>query len=110
VCREKTITENQTVFPAATMTGDLHRQTVRITNPQGFHMRPMAAFVEAANRFPCKVTVLRAGKEPANGKSILALMGLVAVQGTELVIEVAGPSAADALQALTLVFQHNYEE
>ena len=74
------------------MTGESLRQTVSITNPQGFHMRPMAAFVEAANRFPCSITVLRPGKSSANGKSMLALMGLVAEQGTELVIEATGPA------------------
>jgi phosphocarrier protein HPr len=92
------------------MTGDTFRQTVAVTNPQGFHMRPMAAFVETANRFPCTVTVTRLGKSPANGKSMLALMSLVASQGAELLIEVAGPNAAEALQALLLVFQRTYDE
>ncbi|MBI1832967.1 MAG: HPr family phosphocarrier protein, partial [Planctomycetes bacterium] len=50
------------------------RQTVIITNPNGFHMRPIEAFIVAANRFPdCEVTVVKAGKEPANGRSMLAL-------------------------------------
>lgn len=92
------------------MTGETIRQTVCITNPQGFHMRPMAAFVEAANRFPCAVTVTREGSPPANGKSILALMGLVAVPGTELVIEVTGPNAKDAMDALVSVLQHTYDD
>jgi phosphocarrier protein HPr len=92
------------------MTGDSIRQTVSITNPQGFHMRPMAAFVEAANRFPCGVAVMRPGQPPVNGKSILSLMGLVAVQGTELVIEVTGPHAADTLQELVAILQRNFDE
>jgi phosphotransferase system HPr (HPr) family protein len=92
------------------MAAETIRQTVAITNPHGFHMRPMAAFVEAANRFACNVTVTRAGKEPVNGKSMLGLMSLVADQGTELVIEVTGPNAGDALQALMLVLQRIYDE
>ena len=92
------------------MMGESLRQTVVIANPHGFHMRPMAAFVEAANRFPCTVTVLRAGKEPVNGKSMFALMGLVATEGTELVIEVTGPKAAEALQAIVMVFQRNFDD
>ncbi len=89
---------------------DSIRQTVSVTNPQGFHMRPMAAFVEAANRFPCAVTVTRLGMAPVNGKSILSLMGLVAIEGTELIVEVTGPRAAEAIQALVSVFQRNYDE
>lgn len=73
-------------------------------------MRPMAAFVAAANRLPCTVTVSRDGATPANGKSILSLMGLVAVQGTELVIEVCGPNADDALKDLVAVFECNFDE
>lgn len=93
------------------MTGETARHTVVITNPQGFHMRPMAAFVEAASRFPCAIAVARPGMAPpANGKSILSLMGLVAVQGTELVIEATGPHAAEAMQALLPIFEQNYDE
>lgn len=86
------------------------RQTVSVTSPQGFHFRPMKAFVEAANQYPCEVTVTRAGMEPVNGKSMLGLLGLIAVQGTELEIEVSGPQAAEALQMLLTVFYHNYDE
>jgi phosphotransferase system HPr (HPr) family protein len=92
------------------MTGDSVRQTVAITNPHGFHMRPMAAFAEAANRFPGNVTVIRPGMEPVNGKSMLALLGLNAPQGTELVIEATGAGAAEAMQALVLIFLRNFDE
>ena len=73
-------------------------------------MRPMAAFAEAANRFPCTVTVTRTGMEPINGKSMLALMGLIATQGTELVIEINGPNAKEAMQALVAVLQRNFDD
>jgi phosphocarrier protein HPr len=92
------------------MTGETLRQSVAITSPAGFHMRPMAAFAETANRFPCAVTVLRDGKEPVNGKSILGLMGLAADEGTVLVIEVIGPNAAEALCELVQVFAHDFDE
>ena len=92
------------------MTGDILRHTVAITNPAGFHMRPMQAFVETASRFPCVVTVTRSGKPPVNGKSILGLLGLVAEQGTELIIEVSGPNAAEAMHELVLVFERSYDE
>jgi phosphotransferase system HPr (HPr) family protein len=92
------------------MTGDSVRQTVAITNPQGFHMRPMAAFAEAANRFPGSVTVIRSGMAPVNGKSMLALLGLNAPQGTELVIEVTGAGAAEAMEGLAVIFRRNFDE
>ncbi len=92
------------------MTGDTIRQTVVVTNPAGFHMRPMQAFVEMAIRFPaCTVSVARSDRPPVNGKSMLGLLGLAAEEGTELVIEVTGPGAAEVLQELVLVFQRSYE-
>lgn len=81
------------------MNGEPLRQTVVISNPQGFHLRPMGAFAQLAARFESSVKVSREGQS-VNGKSILDLMLLAAVQGTELTIEVAGPDAQAALDAL----------
>ena len=86
------------------------RKIVTVASPQGFHFRPMKAFVEAASRFPCEVTVTRADMEPVNGKSMLGLLGLIAVQGTELSIEVSGACADEAMQALLTVFEQNFDE
>ena len=81
------------------MNGEPLRQTVVISNPQGFHLRPMGAFAQLAARFESSVKVSREGQS-VNGKSILDLMLLAAVQGTELTLEVAGPDAQAALDAL----------
>jgi len=81
------------------MNGDTYQQKVVITNPQGLHLRPAAAFSELANRFQCTVAVIKEGK-PVNGKSPWDLMSLVALQGTELTVETSGPDARDALAAL----------
>ena len=92
------------------MTGNSLRHTVTITNPQGFHMRPIQAFVAVANRFAGTVTVMRPGNPaPVNGKSMLHLMSLGAEQGHELVIEITGPGAAEILAALVEVFERNYD-
>jgi phosphotransferase system HPr (HPr) family protein len=81
------------------MSGETLRQTVVITNPQGFHMRPLTAFVELARKFQSSVTVWK-GDQRSNGKSPLELMTLGADQGTELVLEVTGSDAREALDAL----------
>ena len=72
-------------------------------------MRPMAAFAQLAARFDSNVTVSRPGQS-VNGKSILDLMLLAAAQGTELTLEVAGPDAATALDALVNLLKTPVEE
>jgi phosphocarrier protein len=81
------------------MKGEPLVKKVVITNPQGFHMRPMAAFAQLAARFQSSVKVSREGQS-VNGKSILDLMLLAAAQGSELTLEVAGADAPAALDAL----------
>ena len=77
-------------------------RTVRITNPQGMHARPAAAFVQLAVKFRADVKLSKDGLE-VNGKSIMGVLMLAAAAGTDLVIRTAGedaPEAADALAAL----------
>jgi phosphocarrier protein len=75
------------------------QRTVRIANPNGLHMRPSVAFVQMACRFQSSVTVTHDGKS-ADGRSPLDLMMLGAEQGCELTLEVDGPDADDAIEAL----------
>jgi phosphotransferase system HPr (HPr) family protein len=81
------------------MNAECLQRKVMITNPQGFHMRPQAAFAKLASSSACSVTVRKDDKQ-VNGKSLLELMLLAAEQGTELIVEVTGPDARQTLDAL----------
>jgi len=76
------------------------RATVVVRNPQGLHMRPAMMFARLATKFRSTVTVRRQDRA-VNGKSLLNLMTLAALPGTELVLEVSGEDAAAALPVLT---------
>lgn len=91
------------------MSGPSHCRQVVITNPQGFHLRPAAAFARRALQHPGDVLVLR-GDERVNGKSVLDLMGLAALPGTELTIEVSGDNAFEVLAALVEVINAPVED
>jgi phosphotransferase system HPr (HPr) family protein len=86
------------------MNGEPLRQKVVITNPHGLHMRPCAAFVEAAGRFRSNVTLSLDGRS-VNGKSLWDLLLLAAMPGSELLLEVEGPDAVEALEALAVLIQ-----
>jgi phosphotransferase system HPr (HPr) family protein len=74
-----------------------------LTNHQGLHMRPCGAIAATAARFQSSVTVSLPDRQ-VNAKSILDLMTLGAPKGTELTVEVDGPDAKDALDAMAGVF------
>lgn len=79
---------------------------VIIANPQGLHMRPISRFVETVGRFQSSVLVRKDEEEKAvNGRSPIGLLGLAAEQGTELLLEIQGPDAEDALAALLNVLE-----
>lgn len=77
---------------------------VVVRNPQGLHMRPAMAFARIANRFRSAVTI-RNQQRTANGRSMVQLMTLAALPGTELVLEVDGDDAATALPVLVAALE-----
>jgi phosphotransferase system HPr (HPr) family protein len=84
------------------MSGPTLQRKVLITNPQGLHMRPAAAFAMVARKFQSEVCVIK-DDQRVNGKSPLELLLLVALPGSELTIEVTGADASDALRELVEV-------
>ena len=83
----------------AGMNGEVLRQAVIVLDPMGLHMRPLTVFAQKATQYQSAVTVIKEGKR-VNGKSPLELMLLAAEQGTELILEVSGPDAKEAMAPL----------
>jgi phosphotransferase system HPr (HPr) family protein len=84
-------------------------RTVKITNPQGLHVRPADLFVKRAILFESKIDVIK-GNERVDGKSILAILMLAADAGTELRLEAIGPDAQAALDSLAELVSQNFHE
>lgn len=76
--------------------------TVRSSN--GLHARPADLFSQQARRFESKIEVVKEGAR-VDGKSILDLFTLAAVQGTVLTLEATGPDAQAALEALAKLIE-----
>ena len=86
------------------MNGEVLRRTITITNPQGLHMRPIQAFVQAALGFQAQVWVQKPGGERVNGRSPLNLLTLGVEPGNQVIVEAEGPDAAEALDVLVKIF------
>jgi phosphocarrier protein len=91
------------------MNADTKKRTVTVTNPRGFHLRPMSAFAQLARGFKSTVTVSCDNKS-VDGKSIMDLMLLAAAQGANLTVETRGPDAEAALDALVALVQTPVQE
>lgn len=78
------------------------KRVVKIKNPNGFHMRPKAAFVEAAMRFASDIKLIWEG-QAFNGKSMFELMLVAAAEDSEVTLEVFGSDSLLALQELEKV-------
>lgn len=96
-------------IPAEPMTEQQVSRTVVVTNPQGLHARPADLFVKTAVQFESQIEVIKDG-ERVDGKSILAILTLAAVAGTQLQIVATGPDADAALGALVELIAQNFAE
>ena len=95
-----------------TDSGDMQASSVRrarVTNPVGMHARPAGRFVAMARAFDARIRVRCRGEE-VDGGSILSLLMLEAVAGTELEIVAEGVDAAAAVEALGRLIDGGFDE
>ncbi|MBM7119296.1 phosphoenolpyruvate--protein phosphotransferase [Archangium primigenium] len=85
--------------PEEAAAGATAERAVRLLIPNGLHARPAAVFSRHARMHPGSVSVAHGGRV-ANGKSVVALMGLGAKHGDTLTLTVQGAEAGQRLQAL----------
>jgi phosphocarrier protein len=75
-------------------------ETITIENKTGIHARPASIFVQTATKFKSKVQIKAKGKT-VDAKSILMIMSMGLVKGTEITICADGPDEAEAVKSLT---------
>ncbi len=81
------------------------RKVLIVRNKQGLHARPAAMFVQVANKFESKITIIR-DDERVNGKSIMGILMLGAEQGSQITIEADGKDAEPALAELEKILSN----
>ena len=82
---------------------------VTIGNERGLHARASAKFVNLASEIGNEIWVEKDGNK-VTGTSIMGLMMLGAAKGDTIVIHVAGPDAADALEKLVALVEEHFGE
>ncbi len=66
-------------------------------------------FVNLANRFTSLVKIEK-GRNKIDGKSILGILTLAAVQGTEITLRISGKDEQSAMEALVALIQDRFNE
>ena len=77
---------------------------------EGLHARPAALFVRAATATGIPVTVARGDGAPVNAASMLAVLGLGARHGDEVVLASEADGAEAALDRLARLVAEGLEE
>ncbi len=78
-----------------------------IQNKYGFHVRPSTQFMQKAREFKSDITV-EVNDLRADGKSIMQLMALGAMQGAVVKISAKGPDAEEAVAVLSALVQSRF--
>ncbi|MFW6131759.1 MAG: HPr family phosphocarrier protein [Candidatus Aminicenantaceae bacterium] len=82
----------------------MEKKRIIIKNKLGLHARAAVKFVNLANRFVSSVKINKDNTE-VDGKSILGILTLAAVKGSEIILSVSGEDEKKAMKALeTLIY------
>ena len=74
-------------------------QTVQVTNSVGLHARPATFFIQKANEYKCSIWV-EIGSRRINAKSLLGVLSLGIIKGTDITILADGADEEAAVSSL----------
>ncbi|MFD1151997.1 dihydroxyacetone kinase phosphoryl donor subunit DhaM [Saccharothrix hoggarensis] len=100
---------SEPVRPTLRLVKDAVRAEVELTNSVGLHARPAALVVRALDSLDASV-VVRFGEQEADGKSVLALMGLGAPGGARIEVVATGADAAEAVRRVEGLVARDFDE
>ena len=90
----------------------MYKQKTKIINHTGLHARPASDFVAMAKNFTSKIKIndLTNDDLPANAKSIIMLLSLGLVQGTDVEISAEGEDEEAAVRSLVELIESGFGE
>lgn len=87
----------------------MEKKSFTIVNRLGLHARAAAQLVQTASQFSSEVVIAREGDE-VNGKSIMGILMLAAAQGSEIIVQVTGDDAVQAIEAIGKLIEDGFGE
>lgn len=87
----------------------MYIKTAVINNAVGLHARPATFFIQKANEFKSSIWVEKDHRR-VNAKSLLGVLSMGIVQGTEITIVAEGPDEVVAADSLAELISSNFNE
>lgn len=82
---------------------------VTVTNTVGLHARPATFFIQKANEYKSSIWV-ESEERRVNAKSLLGILSLGIIQGTEIDIIANGVDEEDAVEGLVELLKSDFSE
>ncbi len=87
----------------------MHTKEVTVQNKVGLHARPATFFIQKANEFKSTVLVEKEERR-VNAKSLLGVLSLGIVGGTNITISAEGVDEEEAVEALVKLVLSGFAE
>lgn len=84
-------------------------KNVVVNNQVGLHARPATFFIQKANEFKCSIWV-ELEERRVNAKSLLGVLSLGIVKGTEISLIANGADEEEAVEALAALISSDFGE
>lgn len=80
-----------------------------VNNQVGLHARPATFFIQKANEYKSSIWVEK-DQRKVNAKSLLGVLSLGIVKGTDITIMADGPDEKDAVEGLAELISKDFAE
>ncbi len=87
----------------------MYSQDAVVNNPVGLHARPATFFIQKANEFKSAIWVEK-DERKVNAKSLLGVLSLGIIKGTEIKIIADGSDEKEAVDALQKMISSDFSE
>ena len=87
----------------------MYSKEVQVTNQVGLYARPATFFIQKANEFKSTILVEKEERR-VNAKSLLGVLSLGIVKGTNITLIADGSDEKEAVDALVSLIQNNFGE
>ena len=87
----------------------MYTKTAVVNNQVGLHARPATFFIQKANEFKSSIGV-EVEERRVNAKSLLGVLSLGIVKGTEITLIANGPDEEEAVEALATLLASDFDK